>query len=117
VENAIRHGNASHAGRGTIEIRVERIGTSMHLSVTDDGPGAAAGIDVFTAGIGLSATRDRLRLLYGDAHRFEAGNRGAGFAVSIVLPYRRAAVSSTAAEELTTAPALDSDAGDVATVR
>ena len=117
VENAIRHGNASHAGAGTIEIRVERIGTSMHVSVTDDGPGVAAGVDVFSTGIGLSATRDRLRLLYGDAHRFETGNRGAGFAVGIVLPYRRAAVSSTGAVELTTAPALESDAGDVATVR
>lgn len=117
VENAIRHGNASHASGGTIEIRVERVGTSMHLSVTDDGPGAAAGVDVFTAGIGLSATRDRLRLLYGDAHRFEVGNRDAGFAVGIVIPYRRAAASSTAAEELITIPALESDAGDAATVR
>jgi len=117
VENAIRHGNASHAGGGTIEIRVERIGTSMHLSVTDDGPGATAGVDVFTTGIGLSATRDRLRLLYGDAHRFEAGNRGAGFAVSIMLPYRRATMASAAAEELTTSPPVESDVRDVAAIR
>ena len=105
VENAIRHGNASHAGGGSIEVRVERVGASLLLSVADDGPGAPAGTDVFTAGIGLSATRDRLRLLYGSSHRFEALNRGGGFAVDIVLPLRRAALAGIA-------PA-DSDAVDV----
>jgi two-component system sensor histidine kinase AlgZ len=98
VENAIRHGNASRASGGTIAIRVDRVGASVHVSVTDDGPGAPDGIDVFSAGIGLSATRDRLRLLYGGEHRFEAGNRGAGFVVTIALPYRRAAIAATAAE-------------------
>jgi signal transduction histidine kinase len=117
VENAIRHGNASHASGGTIGVRVERIGMSMQLSVTDDGPGAPAGIDVFATGIGLSATRDRLRLLYGDAHRFEAGNRGAGFVVSIMLPYRLATMASAAPEEHSASPALESDAGHVAAVR
>lgn len=117
VENAIRHGNASHASGGTIEVRVERVGTSLHLSVTDDGPGAPAGTDVFATGIGLSATRDRLRLLYGDGHRFEARNRGAGFAVSVLLPYRRATMASTAADEHRASPSLESDAGDVAAVR
>jgi len=90
VENAIRHGNASHASGGSIEVRVERAGAMLRLSVTDDGPGAPPGADVFATGIGLSATRDRLRLLYGGAHRFEAGNRGRGFAVDIELPHRRA---------------------------
>ena len=117
VENAIRHGNASHASGGTIQVRVERIGASIRLSVTDDGPGAPAGIDVFATGIGLSATRERLRLLYGDAHQFEAANRGAGFAVTILLPYRRATTASPAAEEHTTSAALESDAGDVAVIR
>jgi LytS/YehU family sensor histidine kinase len=86
VENAIRHGNASHATGGAIDVRVERVGASLHLSVTDDGPGAPADTDIFAAGIGLSATRDRLRLLYGNGHRFSAGNGGPGFAVDITLP-------------------------------
>lgn len=100
VENAIRHGNASHATGGTIEVRVERVGASLHLSVEDDGPGALADTDIFAAGIGLSATRDRLRLLYGNGHRFSAGNRGPGFAVDITLPYRRAAVAAVVSSEL-----------------
>ena len=89
VENAIRHGNASRASGGTIEVRASRSGEALHLEVVDDGPGAPLGTDVFGKGVGLSATRDRLRLLYGAAHQFEARNRDGGFAVSIALPYRR----------------------------
>jgi signal transduction histidine kinase len=99
VENAIRHGNASHATGGAIEVRVERLGTSLHLSVADDGPGAPANTDIFAAGIGLSATRDRLRLLYGNGHRFVAGNHGPGFAVDILLPYRRAPLAAVLSSE------------------
>lgn len=94
VENAIRHGNTSHASGGAIDVRVSRVDTRLQIEVADDGPGAPDGIDVFAQGIGLSATRDRLQLLYGGAHRFQAGNRGRGFVVSIVLPYRRAATTS-----------------------
>ena len=107
VENAIRHGNASHAGGGAIEIRVERVADTLRLSVTDDGPGAPFGVDLFTRGVGLSATRERLRLLYGDAHRFEAGNRGPGFAVSADIPYRRSSV--TVPESDTISAEVDED--------
>jgi len=94
VENAIRHGNASRATGGAIDVHVERVGASLQLSVTDDGPGAPANADIFATGIGLSATRDRLRLLYGNSHRFSAGNHGPGFAVNITLPYRRGAIAT-----------------------
>jgi two-component system LytT family sensor kinase len=98
VENAIRHGNASHASGGTIEVRASHAGSTLQIDVSDDGPGAPDGVDVFTTGIGLSATRDRLRLLYGDAHRFDVGNRGGGFVVSITIPFRRAATQTAAPE-------------------
>ena len=93
VENAIRHGNASRAMGGRIDIRVTRATTSLLIVVSDDGPGAPLGTDVFGSGVGLSATRDRLRLLYGRSHCFEAENRDGGFAVRIELPYRRAQVA------------------------
>jgi len=99
VENAIRHGNASNATGGAIEVRVQRVGASLHLRVADDGPGAPADTDIFAVGIGLSATRDRLRLLYGNGHRFLAGNQGPGFVVDIMLPYRRAALAAVASSE------------------
>ena len=79
---------------GRIDIRVTRATNSLLIVVSDDGPGAPLGTDVFGSGVGLSATRDRLRLLYGESHRFEAGNRDGGFAVRIELPYRRAHVVS-----------------------
>jgi signal transduction histidine kinase len=113
VENAIRHGNASRASGGSIEVRVERAGASLLLSVRDDGPGAPAGTDVFATGIGLSATRDRLRLLYGGNHQFQAENRGRGFAVDIALPLRRAmpvAVTPTAPD------AVDQPAANAAVI-
>lgn len=99
VENAIRHGNASKAAGGAIDVRIAREGATLQVEVTDDGPGAPLGADIFGRGIGLSATRDRLRLLYGDTARFDARNRDGGFAVSISIPYRRAAatVESSAA--------------------
>ena len=87
VENAIRHGNASHATGGAIEVNVKRVGSMLDIDIVDDGPGAPNGIDVYGRGVGLSSTRDRLHLLYGKAHRFEAGNRNGGFAVSIALPF------------------------------
>jgi signal transduction histidine kinase len=87
VENAIRHGNASHASGGAIEVSVKRVGSMLDIDIHDDGPGAPHGIDVYGRGVGLSSTRDRLQLLYGTAHRFEARNRNGGFAVSIALPF------------------------------
>lgn len=95
VENAIRHGNTSHAAGGAIDVRVSHVDGILQIEVADDGPGVPAGTDVFAQGIGLSATRDRLQLLYGNAHRFEARNRGPGFVVTIALPYRRVVLPSS----------------------
>ena len=87
VENAIRHGNLSHASGGAIDVNVKRVGAMLDIDIVDDGPGVPNDMDVYGRGVGLSSTRDRLRLLYGKAHRFEAGNRNGGFAVSIALPF------------------------------
>jgi two-component system, LytTR family, sensor kinase len=93
VENAVRHGNASLLGQGHIDVRARRDGDRLTIDVLDDGPGAV--VPVKTNGVGLGATADRLRLLYGDAHRFSAGNAqvngGFGFAVAIAIPFRACA--------------------------
>src|SRR5437762_5925531 len=39
VENALRHGIAPRPGPGLLEIRAERIGETLVLQVSDDGPG------------------------------------------------------------------------------
>lgn len=99
VENAVRHGGAERTGRGRIEIRAGRTGDALELTVEDDGPGApaAAGEPTTSTGLGLSATAERLQILYGADHRFDAGNvPGGGFRVAIRLPFRTAADVSAA---------------------
>ena len=98
VENAIRHGNAERAGRGAIAVRAHREDGRLVLEVEDDGPGAAGGPvpsgnrGAAATGIGLSATAERLQLLYGDAQTFSAGaGRAGGFLVRAALPARHAA--------------------------
>jgi two-component system LytT family sensor kinase len=90
VENAVRHGNVSLLGQGHIDVRARREGDRLTIDVLDDGPGGTW--EEKGAGIGLRSTAERLRLLYGDAHRFSAGkspvNGGFGFAVAIAIPFR-----------------------------
>lgn len=90
IENAIRHGVAPTPGHCAVRIEAARTGTSLALSVTDDGthptvPARPAGGN----GIGLANTRARLARLYGDAGRmvFES-TPPRGHAVRIALPYR-----------------------------
>jgi two-component system, LytTR family, sensor kinase len=96
VENAIRHGGIDTRGTVRIALRAARRGDSLWLSVEDDGPGLAPGVDPFETGLGLSATAERLRLLYGGHQHVEAGNGAAGgFRVSLQIPF--AAAESSAA--------------------
>lgn len=92
VENAVRHGNASRAGRGRIQVRARRDGDDLVLEVDDDGPGVQDGAQG-SWGVGLTATSERLRLLYGDARRFEARNsENGGFLARARIPFRSAPV-------------------------
>lgn len=91
VENAVRHGGLERIGRATVRVAVERHDRVLRAVVEDDGPGLADGADPLASGVGLSATAERLRLLYGEAGRLEAGNRqGGGFRVAVELPARGA---------------------------
>lgn len=94
VENAIRHGNAGRLGCGTVGVRARRDGASVLLEVEDDGPGSDAGAED-RKGVGLTATGERLRLLYGDRQQFDArnGSKG-GFLVSARFPYHAQAGES-----------------------
>ncbi len=89
VENAVRHGNVSLLGQGRIDVRARRDGDRLLLEVLND-------VAEFTQcngnGVGLTSTAERLKLLYGDAHKFSAGQNpdsgGVGFAVAIAIPFR-----------------------------
>jgi sensor histidine kinase YesM len=78
VENAIRHGiePLTRPGRIEVETRSGPEGTLL-LFIRDNGAGQPLG--GFTReGIGLANTRERLRELYGDRHRFELHNHPEG---------------------------------------
>jgi two-component system LytT family sensor kinase len=94
VENAIRYGPLAVARKGTIELSAERTDGRLCLTVHDSGPGFPPDWSFERqAGIGLTNTRERLRLLYGDdKFSFRAFNPdGGGASVEMVLPLRTAA--------------------------
>ncbi len=89
VENAIRHGALESAGAARVRVSAQRRQDHLSIEVWDDGPGIEPGIDPFASGLGLSATAERLRLLYGEEQSLVAapGER-AGFSIRIEIPLR-----------------------------
>jgi two-component system LytT family sensor kinase len=88
VENAVRHGIAPSAMRGTIEIAAERGKRTLRLTVRDDGVGIAPG-QAAREGVGLANTRARLRQLYGARQSLELTEEpGGGVCVRVTLPLR-----------------------------
>lgn len=89
IDNALRHGLATRAGPGKVEISADRYGDSLLLRVVDDGRGLPPAT---TERIGLANTRARLRLLYADKQRFEVRNSESGGVIAeIELPWRTVA--------------------------
>jgi LytS/YehU family sensor histidine kinase len=87
VENAVRHGSASLRGSVHVDVGASLAGNMLLLVIEND---VASAPPPPRAGTGLSTTADRLRLLYGDAHRFTAGSELGRFRVRIELPARAA---------------------------
>ncbi len=98
VENALKHGLApGHQGQ-CIHVTARRLGDSLELVVDDNGKGLdglittsgrfmAARPSVDGLGIGLTNTRSRLTMLYGDRYAFRMSNQNnGGCRVEIRLP-------------------------------
>jgi signal transduction histidine kinase len=84
VENAVKHGVERRIA--PVEVRVEAcLGRGMlTLKVADDGPGLAEGA---REGVGLRNLRERLAVLYGEAHSLRLVRRpGGGTEATVVLP-------------------------------
>jgi two-component sensor histidine kinase len=76
VENALKHGIEPGTSPGTIEIRTNRDGDRLLLSVSDSGVGLGnASESPTTNGIGISNTKARLESLYPGQYRFSVRNR------------------------------------------
>jgi two-component system LytT family sensor kinase len=112
IENAVRHGNLSRVGTGRIAVRACAIGERVRVEVQDDGQGPEEGSDVTSKGLGIPATVQRLRLLYGAAQRFELDMvPGTGFVVRMEWPRRDADPARVIASETQTS---SSDPGELA---
>lgn len=90
VENAVRHGSGLDRGESGILIEVTRRDGQIVVVVENDTDGAPATPRV---GTGLGTTRDRLRLLYGDAAHLDATRIGERFRVTARWPARELAPS------------------------
>jgi hypothetical protein len=92
VENAIKHGLEPKVDGGRIEVRAERDGDQLVLTVRDTGIGlAATGTTGSAAGthFGLQQVRDRLATLYGSAAALQladAGDAEGGVRATVRLP-------------------------------
>jgi two-component system LytT family sensor kinase len=87
IENALRHGIARRADAGMIQVSAHREGDQLVLIVRDDGPGLRP-VPHATSGVGLSNTRARLAMLYGDKASLEVSDaQGGGVNATVRLPY------------------------------
>lgn len=90
VENAIKYAVATQKQGATITIGGVRQHDSLHLCISDDGPGSQLQTDCSGAGVGLDNIRNRLLQHFGDSASLEIGASPQGFAVSICLPWQTA---------------------------
>jgi signal transduction histidine kinase len=84
VDNAIRHGLSAKVGPGRLKIGAGSDGSSLLLTVEDDGLGATYPL---RAGLGIGNTRERLKATYGERAtlRVETTPHG-GFCATIQIP-------------------------------
>ena len=82
LENAIEHGALRRAGGGTVTVSSRTTDHTIHIVVTDDGPGMAT---EQPSGLGLRLVRDRLQLAYPSA-KMAMDASCAGTIVSLELP-------------------------------
>ncbi|QDH70211.1 sensor histidine kinase [Marilutibacter alkalisoli] len=90
VENAIKYAVAKQVEGGLLRIEAHREGDRLSLRVVDDGPGCLA-LEGETlpagTGVGLRNTRERLKVLYGDAGNLCVRNLAGGLEVRLHLPF------------------------------
>ena len=91
-ENAVRHGAARITGLCEIRFRGYREGEWLRLTISNDGPANSRASRSSRSGVGLTNTKDRLRLQYQDAFTFQYTERPqGGVEIEISIPYKNTA--------------------------
>jgi LytS/YehU family sensor histidine kinase len=87
VENAMKYAISPREQGGSVTVIASIEGGGLRLAVVDDGPGLPSGATNGNGrGVGLRNTRERLKVLYGDAHQVEVADMGPGLRVEMRLP-------------------------------
>lgn len=88
VENSIKHAFNPHSRPGLLHIASRRLDDgALHLTVRDDGPGAAPDAIAASSGLGLRTIARRLELDYPERASLAVESQpGAGFTVTVTLP-------------------------------
>lgn len=95
IENAVVHGAACTSQAASIEVSVRVAPDASELRVEVHNTRGERASRAGGTGVGLSNTRQRLRRMYGDAFRLDAGPDGpASYRVAIALPHEGAAPSA-----------------------
>ena len=92
VENAIKYAVTPQEEGAEICVRVRLAGDTVHIEVSDTGPGVGDGRPsdpALSTGVGLANIRERLAQAYGPDSRIETRTRpSGGFSVEIEIPYQ-----------------------------
>jgi two-component system, LytTR family, sensor kinase len=84
IENAVKHGIATHLGTSTIQISATRAGDLLAVEITNQ---AQAGAPDGRSGIGLRNVRERLAARFGDMASLTAGFvRPGRYAAKLLIP-------------------------------
>jgi two-component sensor histidine kinase len=101
VENSIRHGIAPREEGGRVQIFSSRTNGRLLLEIKDDGPGRGFGQPSGHFGIGLANSKTRLKCLYGETQKFEAGAAsGGGWSVKMTIPFHEQTPPEQMREEI-----------------
>ncbi|NUT31835.1 MAG: histidine kinase [Hamadaea sp.] len=114
AENAVRHGLWPRPSGGELRVAARREGGDLVLEISDDGLGLRAEqAGGAGRGIGLGATAQRLRSLYGSRQELRVAARtGGGVVTTVRVPHRVLSAGGDGDARFDSDAGRDGDAGD-----